>query len=345
MATPKKKMSRKILLILAVPVLILVLVILFQQYKKIQLISFYNRLISDQKTQNWKDEYNLLSPEQRTKTSLNGYLLSSSKNTNPVSSQYTVYSYEVKGDVGVVDRMVIDCFSTDCAGTNRLEQRAKKQYIYINGNWYLPEGDNTIYCDRSQPYAMPPEFTRALSLIIQRLTNGTSVLQNQQEVKDKAAIMEKLLNCLDIRYAQSDSDLNGAEGAFLFDKNSSPNDLKILVSPNYQSKDDLLTATLLVHEVTHAIFHADGEDQTLSCYANEADAFSSEIAFYTMLNQDEHNSISARYYTSSDAKGLIDWVNYAFGPALKLGKSSVSQDIQPYIESLPFYQNECKNQP
>lgn len=338
----QKKGSKKILLILAVPVFILVLVVLFQQYKKIQLISFYNRLIGDEKTQNWKDEYNLLSPEQRLKTSLNDYVQSNSRSQNPVSTQFIVYSYKVNGDVGIVDRTRIDCYSADCTGTNRQELRVKKQYIYINGHWYMPDGDNTIYCDRSEPYSIPPEFTRALSLIIQRLENGQTVLQNHQEAKDKSAIIKKISSCLDIQYAQSDSDLSGAEGVFLFDKNSSPDDLKILVSNKYEAKDDLLTATLLIHEVTHALYHADGDDKNMSCFTNEANAYTSEIAFYNMLNQEERDSIYARYNTSPEAKSLIDWVNYAFGPALKVGKPTMAEDLLPYIESQPFYQNECK---
>ncbi|MBU0569888.1 hypothetical protein KKB40_03845 [Patescibacteria group bacterium] len=134
-------------------------------------------------------------------------------------------------------------------------------------------------------------------------------------------------SCLDIKYATSVNEMSGADGVFLFSKeNSSPKGLKILVSPEYKLQDDIVTALLLSHELTHAEqfilydvsqnmiqqcnkeasqsfcdkisakdflgFYV--EDSSNACVRHESEAFLNQNIFYGTLKQVEQDNILLR---------------------------------------------------
>ena len=208
----------------------------------------------------------------------------------------------------------------------------KKEYFYINGKWYTPL-DNNVYCERTEEYVYPEEFKRAVSLLIQRRDN--SKLKESTEI---ATDYKKIRNCLDIQYLAGTENIEGAEGAFVFDKESTPERLQIFVSSKYKEKDDLLTALLLAHEVHHAYLFASGQDKRISCYENEAEAFAMELGLYHFdFNQEEKNSINNRYTTSEEVRTFLD----LYQAVNRNQKEYISEGVLPIIQSNPFYQKQC----
>lgn len=182
--------------------------------------------------------------------------------------------------------------------------------------------DNEVsnYCKASVFNSSPPEFQRATSLVLQRFWDGPNTKNLLPAVRVNEA-------CLDIQFASSESQMAGADGVFLFSKeNSGPKSLKILVSPNYKQQDDLMTAMLLSHELTHveqfilqdvannviqecrseasnsfcdSLASGDKlgfytEVSSNSCVRMESQAFLYEIIFYTALKPVEQSEIVTR---------------------------------------------------
>jgi len=301
-------------------------------YKRLTLLQVYDKVVNFEKVGDFTSEYDLLLPSRKINTSLDSFVSSRDKKTI-YSETYTINNVEIKDDKGIIDRILHICYSSNCQGTDKIEITGKKIFYFVNGNWYM-DLNNNLVCSRTSMYPMPPEFSRGISLAIQRLTNsvdssGVSRGKNLDSVK----------NCLDIQYAQSDQNLSGAEGFFLFNKSSAPEHLQIIVSPKYSASDDLLTATLLAHEMTHAYLHSTGIDQTITCYENEADAFTTEYIFVRSLTDEERNSISQRYYNQSSqaVMNLLETIN----GMLSYQGSSYYDKALNYVKASYFYQNQC----
>jgi hypothetical protein len=188
-------------------------------------------------------------------------------------------------------------------------------------------------CSRTQEYPYPEEFKRAVSLVKQRLDEGKTTIG-----KDYAQSFQRIRNCLDIQYAASDKEMNDTEGYFSFSKSSTANRLEILVSPRYKIKDDLLTAILLSHEMTHAAIFAAGETNTISCYVNEAAAFMREMVFISTLNSDEIASITYRSNNGyPEARGIINFiVEMSHTKAKYLNEKTLE-----FVRTSDYYQWQC----
>lgn len=149
-------------------------------------------------------------------------------------------------------------------------------------------------CSKKDFYNIAPEFKRILSLIDQRMGDTG------------------LSSCLDISYGDV-TKTSGAEGVFLFDiSQASVDRLPIFVDRSYKDADDLVTAILLVHEIKHARQFIDvlnGVDK-LSCLDKEVEAFLTQLAFMTKLNNEEIKSVAAR----------MNFENWGLNPQLALVK-------------------------
>lgn len=193
-------------------------------------------------------------------------------------------------------------------------------------------------CFRTTPYPIPPEFSRAISIIKQRT--------------DDPAFLEGYENCLNIQYADLKEKGQGAEGVFIFDSSvSSQNDLRLYVDSSYKGYDDYSTAILLVHEITHAsqFYHSN----TKSCVDKEVQAYYNEIVLYTKLNAEERESISARMYNqtkepSDPIQGISNLLDLLLSTGSRcnnnvqcmLGQFKV--ELQKMVTESPFYQKQCK---
>lgn len=211
------------------------------------------------------------------------------------------------------------------------------------GNNFKIFGLNTksLNCSRTTPYENNPEFGRALSLYKQRIEKIDPELG-------------KIVNCVQIK----SDDLRGksdAEGLFLFDKeNADGNNLPIYVDNSYTNTDDLSTALLMSHEITHArqfIKSLNGEDKS-TCIEKEAEAFSAQLSFFLSLNQDELKSILSRVQnddTNPQTRQVSDLLNYTYYPAIdycpKNDSECIAQQsryyVYNYVQASPAYQKQC----
>lgn len=176
------------------------------------------------------------------------------------------------------------------------------------------------YCQSDVFSSVSPEFQRAVSLVLQRYSEN-------ENTKNSLMIIRANQSCLDIQYANSVDEMAGADGVFLFSKkNSSPKGLKVLVNPEYKVQDDVTTALLLSHELTHAeqfilqdvsnrviqecnneasesfcneLQSMNGlgfyiEDSPEACVRHEGQAYLNENVFYSTLKKVEQDNILLR---------------------------------------------------
>lgn len=200
-------------------------------------------------------------------------------------------------------------------------------------------------CERTSPYQVEPEFSRALSLIIQRYQQG---IQGYQ--------IKEYYNCLNIQYGDLKQSENGPEGIFFFDPAiSNPNNLAVIVDNSYRSYDDLLTATLLVHEIIHAkqFYELTVDNKPESdCYEKEVQAFLGQWLFLGFLNSEERDSIIYRSFSKNEnnpaleiQKGLLTIMANASITCNKNSDCVVQQirnEVTRMVKESPHYQEQCK---
>lgn len=200
-----------------------------------------------------------------------------------------------------------------------------------------PMPDENV-CYRAKPYNNLPEFNRVISIIIQRFEQN-AVTYGVAKADPFIEALKSVNNCLDIRYA--DLTKENADGFFLFDPNSSVNDLKIIVDNSYINYDDLLTATLLIHELQHAEefvnFKTTGFENT--CVDKEINAFMREAILLGSFNLEEKKSISQRIANNPNANSAYRSLAYLTGD---LSKNALKRcNINPYSSSLKDQEAVC----
>lgn len=302
----------------------------------------YNRITEFDRNEDWAGLYDYLIPEVKNNTTLNQFIETNQPARKTYDQIYTVNNIEIRGDKGIIDRSISFCINPNCLTTDRKTITGKKEFILVDNRWYF-NLNNNIICDRSEPYPIPSEFDRAISLIIQRLQE-----KNNPIITIRADSIKSIKNCLNIQYASTDGEMKGAEGLFYFSPSSSKEDLKILVSPRYQIKDDLLTAILLSHELTHAYLYTIDGNSFLSCLEDEAQAFRLQLLFMSTLNYEEIASLTYRYNnrTSPESVAALDLpltvVNYSsVGPS---ESDHAYNKVLNYVKNSTYYQEQCKNQ-
>ena len=152
---------------------------------------------------------NFLLPKDRTMTEdeyVNGFLKYSKNHPYSKSIRHGI---KIIHSIAYVDRTLLTCNDKDCTSISG-QSRSYRKYFYENGNWYFQRDD--VLCPRDSGYDMEPEFSRALSLITQRL------FANKLE---EANLYQEITRCVDIRYASTNEEVNGAEGMFKFIPNQS----------------------------------------------------------------------------------------------------------------------------
>lgn len=176
--------------------------------------------------------------------------------------------------------------------------------------------DQKAICSRTVPYDMPPEFQRALSLIIQRYS---------KKPDSNFGTYEKMVNCVNVQYSDIHSKQKTTEGYFIFDvEHSSLEQLNIYVDSTYSSYDDLTTAFLLSHELTHALQYV-GEvvySKKLTCVDKEVQAFEQQLFFQSYLNEEESKSIVSRAEKTDNNNPQLRWfvalIDYSWEAILEI---------------------------
>lgn len=210
-------------------------------------------------------------------------------------------------------------------------------------------------CSRSVPYPKPAEFDRVLSLILQR---------QQQAQHPYANDFRQMQNCLDIQYTDLKNE-HGAEGVFYFDSQvSTPNKLVLEVDSSYAVTDDITTAYLLSHELTHARQYVEtvSGKKEWACIDSEVEAFYEQLVFGSLLNDEESQSVISRLEGGSQNTQLRQYeqlldMSWDAIQTCGLGnnktqtsadfscwQNNVRQQIKQMIVSSPFYQEQCQGE-
>lgn len=209
---------------------------------------------------------------------------------------------------------------------------------------------NITGCTRTSPYHMPSEFMRAISLINERFNQYLDQTSSGKAAVNSSSFhLGDFYNCLDIKYGQLGSN---AEGYFVFDPNSSPNDLRIYVDSKYSGYDDLLTAILLSHELSHVLQLEDYwiYGTKISCVDQEVQAFTVEYEFVSALNSEEKRSLASRIagFDNYNEYGIVEQFSMVYVNAMNLCGSDttcywndVNREITQMVVSNPYYQQEC----
>jgi hypothetical protein len=162
----------------------------------------------------------------------------------------------------------------------------------------IPEKPKTVTCTRTTRLNNDPQYDRALSLIQQRIDDNNKWWNKYGETVDGRFkhFPPELVNCIKISEETAKS-TGGLEGYFTFNgEDIKENYYPITVSSDYRLADDIETALLLTHEITHVqqyINTLNGKD-SLSCIDKEIEAFRSQLDFYVLLNSEENSSVYNR---------------------------------------------------
>lgn len=201
------------------------------------------------------------------------------------------------------------------------------------------------FCSRTTPYETPPELSRAMDLVREKVIGSPNAPK---------PVKGDYKNCIHLIY-KSHAEMEGAEGYFTFDNTSAANDIRIYVDDTYKNYDDLLTASLLAHEIRHATFYVrtlSGEEAP-SCVDNETAAFYSQLIFLTNLNEEEWKSVTLRVGQNpnlNSAYAITDHLLLLNVSANQACPNDVDQscwnnyvleNLKRWVASNPFYQKQC----
>jgi hypothetical protein len=207
------------------------------------------------------------------------------------------------------------------------------------------------YCTRGESYPMPEQLERTVSFIIERYS------KNQKDWYQNVGMdYSKMKNCIDISFANLNSE--GAEGMFSFDEvDSTPERLVIQVDQSYINLDELSSALLLTHELTHArqFVREYYGGPKLDCVQKETEAYAQQTLFSMIsLTKEEQNSLTARIETgitsSNQVRFFEQLVNWGYdatkGCTNMKDKEQCFLDglvksIKSWVISQPGYKEQC----
>ena len=213
-------------------------------------------------------------------------------------------------------------------------------------------------CSRTARLENAPQYDRALSLIQQRIDDREKWCDKYCESKDYEEKLRfhqfpaNLTNC--IKIVEEDID-GGAEGYFTFDSDDiQPNYFPITVDSSYSFSDDTLTALLITHEMTHVQQYLDtlNGENNLSCRDKEVEAFISQMDFYTLLSNEEIDSIVLKMNENKEdkhpqvamLKTMIDINRDGTCPLFtddECSEKNLRNKLFQIITDDPIYQHQC----
>lgn len=202
-------------------------------------------------------------------------------------------------------------------------------------NTEIKNDSEPTLCSRDTPYKTNPEFDRGLSLLYQRIEENKNNSTVPEDLKSIIDIMLQIRNCLNVQYGENASD-NETEGFFVFDPESSSENLQVFVNKKYSDYDDALTALLLVHEITHAAQFVNFKFNNIdiSCVDKEVEATRMEFRLLRSFKYTENTSIQAR-------------IAYEEEKGRKLGASFINKRMEVFgleaVNQLLVLQNKILN--
>lgn len=192
------------------------------------------------------------------------------------------------------------------------------------------EQTDPISCTRTSRLENDPNYDRALSLIAEKYQSWeenqpTSVYQYGW----RFFFPSKLTNCIKI-VENNALEVEGAEGYFVFNNDEiKDNYFPIYVDKDYKDADDLITALLLVHEITHVrqfLEELNGKNG-LSCIDKEAEAFFAGYQFYEFQYGEARKSLDLRIDYDNELHKQLQLIHSI--------KDSYGSELDRLIETCP----------
>lgn len=156
----------------------------------------------------------------------------------------------------------------------KFEQKDNKTPLSTSG-----ETTKAVSCTRTTRLENISSFDRALSLIHERYSIWEQ--GNPKNFGTYHFFPSKLINC--VKIIENDvKNSKGVEGYFVFNDSSiEANYFPIYVDKDYGETDNLITALLLVHEITHVRQYLDllNGGENFSCIDKETEAFDAAFNF------------------------------------------------------------------
>jgi hypothetical protein len=164
-------------------------------------------------------------------------------------------------------------------------------------------------CSRTQRLDNSPAFDRALSLINEKYAVWEE--GGERNFGSLYFFPSKLTNCIKI-VEEDVRNSTDAEGYFVFNDDNIESDyFPIYVDSDYLQTDDLVTALLLVHEITHVRQYLDTLNgvQELSCIDNEVEAFDAAYNFGIRQFGENEKTIELRTLYDEDLHPQLQTLN------------------------------------
>lgn len=229
-----------------------------------------------------------------------------------------------------------------------------------NRNKGYPVDRNTkdgfkYYCTRTEKYENPAKYAQALSLIEIRLKDWYG---NEGIAKKLIPIIP----CIVVNEGNVREKLDGAEGYFAFaDDLVRPNFLPIYVDKSYRYEESLVTAFLVIHEMTHAWQYLELlNGNTYTCYDQEVMAFLAQFDFLRTLTLQELEVIQNEIMYDPSPHRQIQYSQFLMdltSEANELCKGHIRRDnswveciltvvasrVKSNVLSNPAYQKQCSD--
>lgn len=161
-------------------------------------------------------------------------------------------------------------------------------------------------CTRNVRLENEPRFDRALSLVYEKVRQGE---EHRSVWTSYNYFPAQLVNCIKVDAKNVKAEIE-AEGYFdINNKDIKPDYFPITIDAvTYEYSDDLTTALLLVHEITHVQQYINYSSidpeykykslfdpkNKATCFNNEVAAFYAQLLFFNQLNDEEKKSLNLR---------------------------------------------------
>ncbi len=230
-------------------------------------------------------------------------------------------------------------------------QQQETEGVSKKNGGYQPLFTNEVIACPNQPNYIEPDFAPVLAYILVKTKLEGYESKNHLDVikAETWLIVDYNVNCINIIYDKEGVVLRGAEGIFYFLNGT------IYVSPEYNPRDMLPAALLLLHEMTHAANAYFPQSPYKSCVDSEVSSYLAQYLFLLVISEEDRKYLVSRLIT--DGLGFRDnptitILRLMMNNIVKITKEEgLSKDfareeqlrraIKEYVVANPFYQKQC----
>lgn len=148
------------------------------QLKKVSLTKFYKELSLADNKPDYEKLYEIIKPSLGiwiSKEEFISYEKALDAERKTASSEAIIHSIKVEGNNGFVDRTVIHCYSKECIGKDREENRKVREYAYIDGKWSVkPDKEPSERSLKASTYMITNGIKSDVDYFLKKYSIGTN---------------------------------------------------------------------------------------------------------------------------------------------------------------------------